>query len=203
MISLSHCVAKAVRRPPGALHLSYCFSPMRYLWDLYDDYFGARAGLLVRSLMPPVAAALRAWDRRTDGVDAFVAISHHIADRIRRVYGRSADVIHPPVDVARFSPAARVEDFYLVVSAFTPYKRVDLAIAACQRLGKALVVIGTGQDANRLKALAGPSVRVSVSSRGLIWAKRSLCEPAPASPLKLWRAPTKQSNVRASWPADD
>ena len=158
VISLSHCVAKAVRRPPGALHLSYCFSPMRYLWDLYDDYFGARAGLLVRSLMPPVAAALRAWDRRTDGVDAFVAISHHIADRIRRVYGRSADVIHPPVDVARFSPAARVEDFYLVVSALVPYKRVDLAVAAATRLGRRLLVVGTGPEARRLAAVAGPTV---------------------------------------------
>ena len=158
VISLSHCVAKAVRRPPGALHLSYCFSPMRYLWDLYDDYFGARAGLLVRSLMPPVAAALRAWDRRTDDVDAFVAISHHIADRIRRVYGRSADVIHPPVDVARFSPAARVEDFYLVVSALVPYKRVDLAVAAATRLGRRLLVVGTGPEARRLAAVAGPTV---------------------------------------------
>jgi len=158
VISLSHCVAKAVRRPPGALHLSYCFSPMRYVWDLYDDYFGARAGLLVRSVMPPVAAALRAWDRRTDGVDAFVAISHHIADRISRVYGRSADVIHPPVDVARFSPAARVEDFYLVVSALVPYKRVDLAVAAATRLGRRLLVVGTGPEARRLAAAAGPTV---------------------------------------------
>jgi hypothetical protein len=84
IVSLSHCAAKAVRRPRGALHLSYCFSPMRYVWDLYDDYFGARAGLLVRVAMPPVAAALRAWDRRTGNVDGFVAISQHIADRIRR-----------------------------------------------------------------------------------------------------------------------
>jgi glycosyltransferase involved in cell wall biosynthesis len=158
VISLSHCAAKAVRRPPGALHVSYCFSPMRYVWDLYDDYFGARAGVLVRTLMPPVAAALRAWDRRTDGVDAFVAISRHIADRIRRVYGRGADVIHPPVETARFRPAARVEDFYLVVSALVPYKRVDLAVGAATRLGRRLLVVGTGPEANRLRAAAGPTV---------------------------------------------
>ena len=158
VISLSHCVAKAVRRPARALHLSYCFSPMRYIWDLYDDYFGRHAPPLARWLMPPVAAALRAWDRRTDGVDAFVAISHHIADRIRRVYGRSADVIYPPVDVARFRPAATVEDFYLVVSALVPYKRVDLAIAAAARLGRRLLVIGTGPEARRLRAQAGPGV---------------------------------------------
>jgi glycosyltransferase involved in cell wall biosynthesis len=109
--------------------------------------------------MPPVAAALRAWDRRTGGVDAFVAISHHIAGRIRRVYGRSAVVIHPPVDVARFRPAASVDDYYLVVSALVPYKRVDLAIAAAGRLGRRLLVVGTGPEERRLHAQAGPSVK--------------------------------------------
>ena len=158
VISLSHCAAKAVRRPTGALHISYCFSPMRYLWDLYDDYFGPRAGPLVRTLMPPVARALRAWDRRTDGVDAFVAISRHIAERIQRVYGRGADVIYPPVETARFVPVARPEDFYLVVAALVPYKRIDLAVAAATRLGRRLLVVGTGPEARRLRAAAGPSV---------------------------------------------
>jgi glycosyltransferase involved in cell wall biosynthesis len=158
VVSLSHCAAKAVRRPAGALHISYCFSPMRYVWDLYDDYFGTRAGLLVRGAMPPVAAVLRAWDRRTHGVDDFVAISQHIADRIRRVYGRSSDVIHPPVETARFRPAARTDDFYLVVSALVPYKRVDLAVAAANRLGRRLLVVGTGPEAGRLRAAAGPTV---------------------------------------------
>ncbi len=157
VISLSHCVAKAVRRRPGTLHVCYCFSPMRYVWDLYDDYFGARAPRLARWAMPPVAAALRAWDQRTDGVDAFVAISHHIADRIRRVYGRSADVIHPPVDTTRFRPA-RAEDFYLVVAALVPYKRVDLAVAAANRLRRRLLVVGTGPEADRLARAAGPTV---------------------------------------------
>ena len=125
--------------------MSYCFSPMRYVWHLYDDYYGARAGAVVRTLMPPVAAALRSWDRRTDGVDAFVAISQHIAERIRRVYGRDADVIHPPVDTARFRPIAQPEDFYLVVAALVPYKRVDLAVAAANRLRRRLIVVGTGK----------------------------------------------------------
>src|SRR5204862_7766342 len=99
IVSMSHCVAKGVRVPPGALHLSYCFTPMRYVWDLYAHYVDARAGLATRLLAPPVAAALRRWDRRTASVQSFAAISHHIADRIRRVYGREADVIYPPVDV--------------------------------------------------------------------------------------------------------
>jgi glycosyltransferase involved in cell wall biosynthesis len=90
-------------------------------------------------------------------VDHFVAISHHIADRIRRVYGRAADVIYPPVDLARFEVGAP-EDFYLVVSALVPYKRIDLAVAAATRLRRRLVVVGTGPEADRLRALGGPTV---------------------------------------------
>jgi len=158
VLSMSHCAAKAVSAPAGALHLSYCFSPMRYVWDLYDDYFGARARLPTRLLMRPVAAALRRWDRDTSGVHDFAAISRHIAGRIRRVYDRSAEVIYPPVDVARFEAAAAPDDFYLVVSALVPYKRVDVAIEAAARLGRRLVIVGTGPEMRRLKAGAGPTV---------------------------------------------
>jgi glycosyltransferase involved in cell wall biosynthesis len=158
VVSLSHCVAKSVRVAAGALHLSYCFTPMRYVWDLYDDYFGARAGPLTRALMPPVAAALRRFDRRTDGVDHFVAISGHIADRIRRVYGRGADVIHPPVSTERFAVAEGAGEFYLIVSALAPYKRVDLAVAAASRLQRRLLVVGSGPEERRLRARAGPTV---------------------------------------------
>jgi glycosyltransferase involved in cell wall biosynthesis len=158
VLSLSHCVAKGARTPPGALHLCYCFTPMRYVWDLAADYTGTRAGLATRLLAPPVAAALRRWDRRTESVHGFVAISRHIAERIRRVWGRDADVIHPPVDVERFRIADRVDDFYLVVSALVPYKRIDLAIGAARRLDRRLVIVGTGPEEPRLKALAGPRV---------------------------------------------
>jgi len=157
VLSLSHCVAKAVRVPPGALHLCYCFTPMRYVWDLEDDY-ARGAGWLTRAAVPPMAAALRRWDRRTRGVDEFVAISHHIADRIRRAYGRPSEVIHPPVDVARFRLAEAIDDYYLVVSALVPYKRVDLAVTAAGRLGRRLVVVGSGPEEARLRALAGPGV---------------------------------------------
>ena len=157
VLSLSHCVAKGVRTPPGALHLCYCFTPMRYVWDLAADYT-ARAGLATRLLAPPVAAALRRWDRRTESVHGFVAISRHIAARIRRVWGREADVIHPPVDVRRFRIADGAGDFYLVVSALVPYKRIDLAIGAARRLDRRLVIVGTGPEERRLKALAGPRV---------------------------------------------
>jgi len=159
VLSSSHAVAKGVRVPPGAQHVCYCFTPMRYVWDLYDDYFGRRAGAVTRLLMPPAAAILREWDRRTArGVHHFVAISHFIADRIRRAYDRVAEVIYPPVDVARFRVDESAEDFYLVVSALAPYKRVDLAVEAANRLGRRLLVIGTGPEERRLRAMAGAGV---------------------------------------------
>jgi glycosyltransferase involved in cell wall biosynthesis len=158
VISMSHCVAKGGRVAPGALHLCYCFSPMRYLWDLSSDYFGPGHGLAARALGPPLAAALRRWDRKTTGVSRFVAISHHIADRIRRAYDRSADVIYPPVDVQRFDVSDTVDDYYLVVGALVSYKRIDLAVAAANRLGRRLVIVGTGPEDARLRALAGPTV---------------------------------------------
>jgi len=157
---MSHCVAKGVRVSPQALHLCYCFSPMRYVWDLSGDYFGPGQGLAARTLGPPLAAALRGWDRKTAGVHRFVAISRHIADRIRRVYDRPADVIYPPVDVSRFEIAETADDYYLVVSALVPYKRIDLAVGAANRLGRRLLVVGTGPEDARLRALAGPTVSV-------------------------------------------
>jgi glycosyltransferase involved in cell wall biosynthesis len=159
VLSSSHAVAKGVPVPPDALHVCYCFTPMRYVWDLYDEYFGRTAGPLTRALMPPVAAVLRRWDRRTAaGVQHFVAISRFVADRIRRAYGRAADVIHPPVDVARFRIEESPGDYYLVVSALTPYKRIDLAVLTANRLGRRLVVVGIGPEERRLRALAGSTV---------------------------------------------
>jgi glycosyltransferase involved in cell wall biosynthesis len=152
-------VAKGVLAPGGE-HVCYCFTPMRYVWDMYGEYFGRGAGVLTRALMPPLAAALRRWDRRTSRrVDHFVAISRLVADRIRRCYGRPAEVIYPPVDVQRFRLAEEEpEDFYLVVSALTPYKRIDLAVAAASRTGRRLKVVGTGPEEARLRALAGRTV---------------------------------------------
>jgi glycosyltransferase involved in cell wall biosynthesis len=160
VLSSSHCAAKGARPAAGAWHVCYCFTPMRYVWDMYDDYFGQGAGALTRTLMPPIAAALRRWDRRASArVHDFVAISHHVADRIRRCYGRAADIIYPPVDVQRLRLAAEdPEDFYLVVSALVPYKRIDLAVEAANGLGRRLLVVGTGPEEARLRARAGPTV---------------------------------------------
>ena len=160
VLSSSHCVAKGARPAPGAPHVCYCFTPMRYVWDLYDDYFGRRAGRLTRTVMPPVAARLRRWDRESiSRVDRFVAISRHVAARIERYYERTAEVIYPPVDVQRFDLAAGDDDgFYLIVSALSPYKRLDLAVQAAQRLGRRLLVVGWGPEERRLRSLAGPAV---------------------------------------------
>ncbi|MBI4396475.1 MAG: glycosyltransferase, partial [Elusimicrobia bacterium] len=104
IISSSHCVAKGVRRPPNALHICYCHSPMRYIWDQFDDYFGpGRASGPVRAAMSLLRRPLQRWDIASNsGVDAFIANSHNVASRIKRFYNREADVIHPPVDLSRF-----------------------------------------------------------------------------------------------------
>jgi glycosyltransferase involved in cell wall biosynthesis len=162
VLSASHAVAKAARQRAGATHVCYCFTPMRYVWDLYDDYFGARAPLAARVVMPPLAAALRRWDRRTSArPDRVVAISRFVAERIRRVWRRDADVIYPPVDVARYAIADDgPREYYLVVAALVPYKRVDLAVAAATRMNRRLLVVGAGPEARRLAAVAGPTVEL-------------------------------------------
>ncbi|OWK34778.1 glycosyltransferase [Fimbriiglobus ruber] len=161
VLSFSHCVAKSAIPPVGVPHISYCFTPMRYAWHLRESYFGrGRFGRLRSAAVDVLLARIRDWDRRTaDRVTHFLAISHTIQDRIKECYGRDSEVIYPPVDTDFFTPAAvDREDYYLVVSALAPYKRFDLAIEACNRLGKKLVVIGSGQDAARLRAMAGPTV---------------------------------------------
>jgi glycosyltransferase involved in cell wall biosynthesis len=159
VVSLSHCVAKAARPPRGVPHVCYCFTPMRYAWHLRGAYFGPqRLGRLRSRLAEELLRRLRDWDRATAArVTHFVAISRTVQQRIAECYGRSSDIIYPPVDTDFFCPAAvRREDYYLAVSAFAPYKRLELAITACNRLGRPLVVIGSGQDGPRLRALAGP-----------------------------------------------
>jgi len=159
ILSSSHCVAKGARRPPGALHISYTYTPMRYAWDMYDDYFGTWAAPLKSIVLPTLMAYLRQWDRRASpGVDHFVAISDHIADRIRRHYDRKAVVIYPPVDVDRFRPIREHQGYHLIISALVPYKRIDLAIDAFNRLRLPLKIVGWGPEARRLRAMAGPTI---------------------------------------------
>src|SRR5262249_43621021 len=156
-----HCVAKAAQPPAGVPHVCYCFTPMRYAWHMRQAYFGAEARSLKARLLGHVLQRLRDWDRRTaERVTHFVAISRTVQRRIAECYGRASTVIYPPVDTDFYCPApVPREDYYLVLSAFAPYKRVDLAIQTCNRLRRRLVVIGSGQEARRLRDLAGPTVQ--------------------------------------------
>jgi glycosyltransferase involved in cell wall biosynthesis len=159
VVSSSHCVAKSAQAPAGIPHVCYCHTPMRYAWQMRSSYLGALgAGRLKARMVERVLEALREWDRRTaDRVSHFIANSRTVQRRIQECYGRDSRVIYPPVDTDFYTPApGRREDYYLVVSAFAPYKRLDLAVEACRQLGRKLVVIGQGPDEARLRRLAGP-----------------------------------------------
>ncbi len=156
VLSSSHCVAKGVVPPAGVPHVCYCHTPMRYAWNMRDAYFqrrGMKAWVIHRLL-----DRLREWDRRTAAhVTHFIANSQVVRRRIQECYQREAVVIPPPVDTNFYCPApVPREDFFLVLSAFAPYKRLDLAVEACKRLDRNLVIIGSGQEENKLRALAGP-----------------------------------------------
>ncbi len=159
LISTSHCVAKGMPRPDGARHLCYCFTPMRYAWTFYREYFGDNP--VKAALLKPVLRRLRRWDyEHAQGVDRFVAISRHIQKRISDFYGRDSDVVYPPVDTDRCTPGpAGYEGFDLIVSALVPYKRVDLAVDAYTQHGYPLVVVGAGTALPTLQARAGANVR--------------------------------------------
>src|SRR5688572_10659319 len=159
VISSSHCVAKSVIPGADARHLCYCHSPMRYAWDQFEAYFGAeRVGAVAsRFLYRPILSRLAAWDARTaTRADRFVANSRHVAARIARYYNREASVVYPPVDTVFYRPAAvPPESHFLIVSALVPYKRIDLAIEACRRIGARLRIVGDGPDREELERQAG------------------------------------------------
>ena len=149
VVSLSHCCAKSIVHPVRVPHLCYCLTPMRYAWDQFDAYFGPdRIGRGGSALMRPVMARLARWDRDTaDRTDRYVAISHHVAGRIGRYYNREATVVYPPVDTEFFHPEViHPERFALVVSALVPYKRIDVAMAACRLARVPLTIVGDGPD---------------------------------------------------------
>jgi len=158
VISTSHCVAKGIVPNPEAFHVSYCFTPMRYIWDRRFDYFGGM-GKIRGSAIDLVLHYLRMWDVTSAGrVSCFFAISEYVMKRIRAFYSRDALVIYPPVDCDRFRLSNSVDDYYLLVSAFAPYKKMDQAIIAFNKLGRRLLVVGSGQEEKRLKSIAGKNV---------------------------------------------
>ena len=165
VLSTSHAVAKGVIPPPGAHHLCYCHTPMRYAWDQEHTYFPRRRGLVAR-LRQLILTGLRAWDvAAVPRVDHFLANSRFVAERIGRYYGREAEVLPPPVDVDAFTDDeaggdAVADPYALMVTALAPYKRAELAIAACEKLGLELRIVGTGPEQRRLERLAGPRTRL-------------------------------------------
>jgi glycosyltransferase involved in cell wall biosynthesis len=165
ILSSSHAVAKGVRRRGVPWHVCYCFTPMRYIWDQSPVYFPReRFSLPSWVVLQTALRYLRAWDvKSAQGVDAFIAISEHVAAKIQAYYNRAASVIPPPVDCEFFTPDRAIPrgdpPFYLIVSALVPYKRVDAAVAAFNRLRCPLVVIGTGPERRRLERLAGEHIR--------------------------------------------
>lgn len=151
--------AKGIRKPAGARHICYCHTPMRYLWDLHDEYL-RRLDPLRRTVFRLLLNRLRQWDLRSaESVDVFVANSAFVAGRIRQVYGRDAVVIHPPVDVEFYGAGPRQpEDFYLMAGQLTGYKRPELALEAFRGQPRRLVVAGVGEELGRLRRMAPPNV---------------------------------------------
>ena len=159
IFSSSSGYAKGVRRRSDAIHVCYCHTPMRWVWR-YQDYVARESfGRVTRSLLPLSLWGLKKWDlRAARQPNYYIANSRQVAQRIRQFYGRESIVIPPPIEVDRFQMSRQVDDYYLVLSRLIPYKRIDLAIEACNRLGRRLVIIGDGPDRERLEKLAGPKV---------------------------------------------
>lgn len=162
VISSSHCVAKGIIPPPHARHFCYCYTPMRYIWNMYYEYFCDVKNPLRTFAYRLVAHYLRVWDICANSrVDEFAAISNHINRRIQRYYNRSSTVIYPPVDTGFYHPVperASPEPYYLIVSALVPYKKIDLAIETFNRNGKRLIVIGDGPEKKKISSNAKSNI---------------------------------------------
>jgi glycosyltransferase involved in cell wall biosynthesis len=162
LVSSDAAVIKGLPKPPGCVHVCYCHSPPRYLWDMVEEYARHTRGLRGPAgwLFRRAVVRVQSFDRgAASNVDHFIANSHYVAARIKKHYGRDSLVVYPPVHVNRFNPhACEPGDYYLVVSELVSYKRVDLAVAACSRLGRKLRVVGDGAELPRLRAMAGATV---------------------------------------------
>jgi glycosyltransferase involved in cell wall biosynthesis len=145
--------------PPETLHIDYCLTPTRYVWDYFSYARREGIGRLANFFLQPLLACLRAWDRlAADRVDHFVAISGQVQRRIRKYYRRDSTIIYPPVETGRFTPADSCDDYFLIVSRLIPYKRIDLAVQAFNQLGRPLKIVGDGRDRPALERAAGPHV---------------------------------------------
>jgi len=158
IISSSHAVAKGIKKKINQLHITYCHSPMRYAWDQTEHYLQGFKGVVAKLFMK----YLRKWDLKSAAnVDFFIANSHHIAEKIERIYKRNAEVIYPPVDTDKFEIGNKKEDYYLTASRMVPYKKLDLVVEAFNQMpDKKLVVIGSGPEKDELRSLADSNIKV-------------------------------------------
>jgi glycosyltransferase involved in cell wall biosynthesis len=156
IISSSHCVAKGAIPSKQSVHICYCFTPMRYIWDMYDMYFKRKeSDFFAKTLMPVFLPYLKKWDIRScQRVDYFIADSKNVQEKIKKFYNRDSEVIYPPVNAENFTISDNIGDFYLVAGAFAPYKRLNLAIEAFNILGYPLKVVGCGQEEKKIKSIA-------------------------------------------------
>ncbi|MBN3032686.1 MAG: glycosyltransferase [Candidatus Saganbacteria bacterium] len=160
ILSSSSSYAKGIRTRPGQLHICYCYTPPRFLWR-YENYMEKEAGLAgwFKRVLPFLLEPVRQWDLATGRrVDHFIAISREVAGRIREIYGRKSDIIYPPVETEFFRPAPVDRDYYLIVSRLNHYKRIDLAVAAFNRLGLPLKIIGDGPARRPLERQARANI---------------------------------------------
>ncbi len=155
VISSSHSAAKGFRKSKNQLHICYCHTPMRYIWDMYDSYM-EKMPLYKRAPFYATAKLLRKWDvENSKNVDFFMANSHFVAKRIEKIYGRKSKVIYPPVDINRFKLERKKDDYYLFVGRIiNAYKKTDLVVESFNRLGKKLIVVGDGDDLQKIKSIA-------------------------------------------------
>jgi glycosyltransferase involved in cell wall biosynthesis len=160
IISSSHAVAKGVKVRKGALHICYCHTPMRYIWDQYENYFGKdKSGFLARIAMRFFRKYLQRWDVESSGrVNYFIANSKNVQERIKRIYNRESDVIYPPVEASRFKASTMHDGYFLIVSALVPYKRIDIAVEAFNELGEKLIIVGIGSETEKLKRITKPNI---------------------------------------------
>lgn len=174
VISVTSEAAKGIITKPGTLHICYCLTPTRYLWSAYDDYF---KDPYFRFISKPVVSYLRAWDKiAAQRPDAYIAISKEVQERISKFYGRESTVVYPPVDSIKYQVLSsrygenqnkilntryiihNTSDYFLIASRLVPYKRIDLAISAFNKLKLPLKIVGIGSEERRLKAMAGQTI---------------------------------------------
>lgn len=162
VISSSGAFSHGVITSPKTKHLCYCHSPMRYAWDYTHEYVEERhLSFLKEFMVRRILHDVRQWDRAAaDRPDKYLANSKHVAKRLKKYYQVNAEVLYPPVDVDRFYPYEKADDYFIIISALTPFKKIDLAISTFNKVGKRLVIIGDGAHRKALEALAGPTIEI-------------------------------------------